>query len=65
MDRFSYLLRKHTEKQEHAKKVKTLFAARHEVDINANGTSGYQIKHGANKGKILEHISVKHRNSSI
>jgi hypothetical protein len=32
------------------------------VDTNANGTSGYTVKSGPNKGKVLGHITVKHPN---
>ena len=34
------------------------------VNTNANGTSGYTIKNGPNKGKVLGHITVKHPNKS-
>jgi|TARA_Y100000389_G_scaffold2281_1_gene2299 hypothetical protein len=32
------------------------------VNTNANGTSGYTVKNGPNKGKVLGHITVKHPN---
>ncbi len=32
------------------------------VDVNGNGTSGYLIKNGPNKGKVLKHLKVKHQN---
>ena len=35
------------------------------VDTNANGTSGYTVKNGPNKGKVLGHITVKHPNKSF
>ena len=35
------------------------------VDTNANGTSGYTVKNGPNKGKFLGHITVKHPNKAI
>ena len=34
------------------------------VNTNANGTSGYTVKNGHNKGKVLGHITVKHPNKS-
>ena len=34
------------------------------VNTNANGTSGYTVKNGPNKGKVLGHIIVKHPNKS-
>lgn len=46
----------HEKKKDHSNKV--LFNNRKEVEINANGTSGYKIKHGSNKGKILAHIKT-------
>lgn len=46
-----------------AKKAMTLFSARKEVDINANGTQGYVVKHGPNKGKALAHRPVKSTNN--
>jgi hypothetical protein len=44
-------------------KAKALFSARSEVDINANGTSGYVVKHGTNKGKVLSHKPTKSTNN--
>ena len=35
------------------------------VDTNANGTSGYTVNNGPNKGKVLGHITVKHPNKAI
>lgn len=46
----------HTAKQEIEKKEKALLKARKEVEINANGTSGYSIKEGKNAGKVVGHI---------
>ena len=43
--------------------VRALFSARSEVDINGNGTSGYVVKHGPNKGKVLSHKPVKSNNN--
>jgi hypothetical protein len=42
-------------------KEKALFRARQEVEINANGTSGYTIKRGAQQGKVLKHIRIEPR----
>jgi len=44
-------------------KTKVLFGARQEVDINGNGTSGYVVKHGPHKGKVLGHRIVKSNNN--
>ena len=35
------------------------------VDQNAHGTSGYTVKSGPNKGKVLKHITVKHPNKGL
>ena len=39
-------------------KENILLKNRKEVEINGNGTSGYTIKEGPNKGKILQHIKI-------
>ena len=39
-------------------KEEILFRSRKEVEINKNG-SGYTIKEGTNKDKILGHIKIK------
>jgi len=40
-----------------------LFRARKEVSINGNGTSGYVVKNGPHKGKVLGHFSQKYNNN--
>ena len=40
----------------------TLFKSRKEVDINGNGTTGYVIKEGPQKGKVLKHIQIPTKN---
>ena len=50
---------KYAEKIEKERKEKLLLKSRKEVDINANGTSGYKIKEGINKDKVLGHITIK------
>ena len=30
--------------------------SRKAVDVNANGSAGYMLKNGANKGRILKHL---------
>jgi len=59
IDRFTHLFKSINKEQNLASKRKTLFNARSEVDINANGTSGYVVKHGPNKGKVLAHKVTK------
>ena len=50
---------KYAEKIEKERKEKLLLKSRKEVDINANGTSGYKINEGINKDKVLGHITIK------
>ena len=59
IDRFTHLFKLRNKEQTLSSKAKALFNARSEVDINANGTSGYVVKHGPNKGKILAHKVTK------
>ena len=53
--------------KENDKKLKkltdeTLLKSRKEVDINGNGTTGYVIKKGPQKGKVLKHIQIPTKN---
>ena len=41
---------------------KTLLKSRKEVEINGNGTTGYVIKEGSQKGRVLKHIQIKSKN---
>jgi len=50
---------KHTSK-EHQKAIEKKKTA---VEAYGNGTTGYRIKKGPNKGKILGHISAKANNN--
>ena len=59
IDRFTHLFKKRAAESNLLSKAKAMFSARSEVDINANGTSGYVVKHGPNKGKVLAHKSVR------
>ena len=61
--RHTKLLQKFIE--EACKKVKAnaLFRARKEVSINGNGTSGYVVKDGPHKGKVLGHFTQKYNNN--
>ena len=63
MERHTRLLTGYSKSKELEKKTKTLFSARKEVDINAGGTSGYIVKHGTNKDKVLSHKKVKSTNN--
>ena len=61
--RFTHLFKKRAEKGAMRKKAEAMFSSKKEVDINGNGTSGYVVKTGPNKGKILGHRSVKSTNN--
>ena len=63
IDRFTHLFKARHKTQTLLEKVKVLFGARQEVDINGNGTSGYVVKHGPNKGKVLAHRMTKSTNN--
>lgn len=63
MDRHTRMLKSFSEQKTLEHKTKALFSARKEVDINANGTSGYVVKHGPNVGKVLGHRAVKSTNN--
>ena len=43
-------------------KDQTLLKNRKEVNINGNGTTGYVIKEGPQKGKVLKHIQIPTKN---
>jgi len=53
------IIAKHYEQKLKEQADKLLHKNRKEVSINANGTSGYKIKEGANKDKVLGHIATK------
>ena len=63
IDRFAHLFKARNKEQSLLSKARTLFNARREVDINGNGTSGYVVKHGPNKGKVLGHRAIKSTNN--
>jgi len=61
--RFTHLFKARSKEQSLVEKTKALFGARKEVEINGEGTSGYVVKHGANKGKVLGHVMRKSTNN--
>ena len=63
MERHTRLLTNYSKSKELEKKTKVLFSVRKEVNINAGGTSGYIVKHGPHKGKVLGHRIVKSTNN--
>ena len=62
MDRHSHMLTAYSKQAEKKRIEKILQKSKSEVNVNANGTSGYTVKSGENAGKILKHLSVKHHN---
>ena len=43
-------------------KEKALLRSRKEVEIIGHGTTGYVIKEGSQKGRVLKHIQIKSKN---
>jgi hypothetical protein len=62
MERLKDLIVKNHEEKKKEQSNKLLLKSRKEVEINANGTTGYRIKEGKNQGKVLGHIQVKNNN---
>ena len=60
--RLSLFITKENEKKLKELKDKTLLKSRKEVEINANGTTGYVIKEGSQKGRVLKHIMIPTKN---
>lgn len=56
IERLKDLIAKNHTDKEVQKKNNILLKSRKEVEINGNGTSGYRIKKGSNKGAVLGHI---------
>ena len=61
-ERMSDIVAQYSNAKAKEQKAKALFRARHEVDINGNGTSGYVVKQGVNAGKVLKHIKIEPKN---
>lgn len=59
MARHTHMLKQYSEQQLRKKKESLLLKSRSEVGINDNGTSGYVVKQGTNKGKALAHRTTK------
>ena len=61
--RFTHLFKTRNKEKSILDRVKSIWSNRKEVNINGNGTSGYTVKEGTNKGKILGHNSTKSTNN--
>ena len=62
MERLKDLIIKNYENNKVENSNKTLLKSRKEVDINGNGSTGYVIKEGSQKGRVLKHIQIKSKN---
>ena len=62
MERLKDLILKNYENNKLENANKTLLKSRKEVEINGNGTTGYVIKEGSQKGRVLKHIQIKSKN---
>ena len=63
MARFTHLLSQFAKNKDHERRTRLLDSNRKEVNINAYGTSGYTVKEGGNKGRVLGHNSTKSTNN--
>lgn len=63
-DRHTKVLITFSEEQNKKKLDNVLFKSRKEVEINGNGTSGFVVKNGPHKGKVLGHFIQKYNNNS-
>ena len=61
MGSFTSLLINFAKNAKHKRQNLALSRTKEEVNINGNGTSGYTIKEGSNKGKVLGHIQTSKR----
>jgi len=62
MERLKDLILKNYKNNKVENTNKTLLKSRKEVEINGNGTTGYVIKEGSQKGRVLKHIQIKSKN---
>ena len=56
MNRHTKLLNEFSRSKSQAELLNKMQKSRKAIEINANGTSGYKIKAGANAGKVLKHL---------
>ena len=56
MNRHTKLLNEFSRSKSQAEILNKMHKTRKAIEANANGTSGYKIKEGANRGKILKHL---------
>jgi hypothetical protein len=58
-----HLIKKIRNKHTQEEQKKAIEKKKISVEAYGNGTTGYRIKNGPNKGKILGHISTKANNN--
>jgi hypothetical protein len=61
-ERLKDLIAKNYKDKQKEQSDQVLFKNRKEVEINGNGTSGYKIKEGSQKGRVLKHIKLESKN---
>jgi|TARA_A100001388_G_scaffold87048_1_gene62979 hypothetical protein len=61
-NRITYQLLQVRKQRQLEKREKALKSNVVSVEAYANGTTGYLIKQGANKGKVRGHLTVKSKN---
>ena len=62
MGRHTKLLNEFSRSKSQAEFLNKLQKSRKAVEINANGTSGYKIQNGKNRGKVLKHLKKSSEN---
>jgi len=60
--RLSNFIAKENDRKQKDLADRTLLKSRKEVEINGHGTTGYVIKEGSQKGRVLKHIQIKGKN---
>ena len=56
MGRHTKLLNEFSRSKSQAELLNKMHKTRKAIETNANGTSGYRIKEGTNRGKVLKHL---------
>ena len=62
MGRHTKLLNEFSRSKSQAEFLNKMQKSRKAVDINANGSAGYMLKSGNNKGRILKHLKKSSEN---
>ena len=62
MGRHTKLLNEFSRSKSQAEFLNKMQKSRKAVEINANGTSGYKIQNGKNRGKVLKHLKKSSEN---